>query len=77
MSAEREGGHNLLCREAEFDRDIRRVGHDRSVHRLELARSTQPQIIVVPGGWSDPRERLPVPQAPFAFRLDGNHKPFS
>jgi hypothetical protein len=73
-----ERGHTLLCREAEFDRDIGRFGHDRTVRRLELARSTKPQIMVVLRGWSDPRERFPVPsQALVAFGLDGNQKAFS
>jgi hypothetical protein len=74
----REGGHNLLCCHAELDRDIGRVGHDRRVHRLELARSTQPQIMVVRRGWSDPHEGFLVPsQALVAFRLEGNQQPFA
>jgi hypothetical protein len=79
MSTERKGGYSLLCREAKFDRDIGRVVDiDRRVHRLELARSAQPQIMVVLRGWSDPHERFPMPsQALFAFRLEGNQPPFS
>jgi hypothetical protein len=78
MSAEGEGGHNLLGREAEFDRDIGRVGYDCRVHWPELARSTQPPVMELLRGWSDARERFAVPsQALVAFGLDRNQKPLS
>jgi hypothetical protein len=47
MSTEREGSHSLSCRDSEFNLDFGRVGYGRRMHRLELARSAEPQVVEV------------------------------
>ena len=78
MATEREGSHSVLCREPEFNLDIGHAVHGRSVDRLEVAGSAQPQIMEMLRGWSDACERCPVAsQALIAFCLDGSQKSFS
>jgi hypothetical protein len=74
-STEREGRHMLLCGESRIQSHIAPGGYGGLMHRLELARSAQPQVVEVARGWSDTRERVAVPShAVNAFCSDRNQK---